>query len=108
VCVIGDRRAYLTALVTLDQDNVKAWATEQGITFASFAELQVHPKVKALIDAEVARFNLEFATFEQVKKAAIVDEFTIANDLLTPTLKPKRAPIQERHKAAIEAMYVGG
>jgi long-chain acyl-CoA synthetase len=107
VCVIGDRRAYLTALVTLDQDNVKAWAAEQGITFASFAELQVHPKVKALIDAEVARFNLEFATFEQVKKAAIVDEFTIANDLLTPTLKPKRAPIQERHKAAIEAMYVG-
>ena len=107
VCVIGDRRAYLTALVTLDQDNVKAWATEQGITFATFAELQGHPKVKALIDAEVTRFNLEFASFEQVKKVAIVDEFTIANDLLTPTLKPKRAPIQERHKAAIEAMYAG-
>jgi long-chain acyl-CoA synthetase len=107
VCVIGDRRAYLTALVTLDQDNVKAYAAANGIAFSSFAELQRNPRIKALVDAEVAAFNKEFASFEQVKKLAIVDEFTIANDLLTPTLKPKRIPIQERWVAEIEAMYVG-
>ncbi len=105
VCVIGDRRAYLTALVTLDQENVKAYATANGIPFLSFAELQKHQRIKALIDAEVAVFNKEFASFEQVKKVTIVDEFTIANDLLTPTLKPKRAPIQARWAAEIEAMY---
>jgi long-chain acyl-CoA synthetase len=82
VCVIGDRRPYLTALVTLDRENVEA-----------------------LIDAEVARANREFASFEQVKKVAIVHEFTIAEDLVTPTLKLKRAPIQERWASAIDAMY---
>ena len=107
VCVIGDRRPYLTALVTPDQENVKAYAAANGIAFSSFAELQRDPRIKALIDAEVAAFNKEFASFEQVKKVAIVDEFTIANDLLTPTLKPKRAPIQARWAAEIEAMYAG-
>ena len=105
VCVVGDRRPHLAALVTLDADNVKAWAAENGIAVTSLEELQRHPRVKALIDAEVASFAGEFATFEQVKRVAIVDEFTIANDLLTPTLKIKRGPIQERHAAAIEAMY---
>ncbi len=107
VCVIGDRRAYLTALVTLDQDNVKAYAAASGIAFSSFADLQKDQRIKALIDAEIASFNREFASFEQVKKVAIVDEFTIANDLITPTLKPKRAPIQARWAAEIEAMYAG-
>jgi long-chain acyl-CoA synthetase len=105
VCVIGDRRPYLTALVTLDQETVRAYAAANGITFSSFAELRRDSRIKALIDAEVAAFNKEFALFEQVKKVAIIDEFTIANDLLTPTMKPKRAPIQAHYAAAIEAMY---
>jgi long-chain acyl-CoA synthetase len=107
VCVIGDRRPYLTALVTLDADNVKAYAAEHGITVSALADLQADARIQALIDAEVSERAAQFASFEQVKKVAIVDEFTIANDLLTPTLKIKRGPIQERHAAAIEAMYKG-
>jgi len=107
VSVIGDRRPYLTALVTLDAENVKAYAAEHGIAFSSLADLQQSPGIKALIDSEVAAFNAEFATFEQVKKVAIVDEFTIADDLLTPTLKLKRLPIHDRYKSVIEAMYAG-
>jgi len=107
VSVIGDRRPYLTALVTLDAENVKAYAAEHGIAFSSLADLQQSPGIKALIDGEVASFNAEFATFEQVKKVAIVDEFTIADDLLTPTLKLKRLPIHDRYKSVIEAMYAG-
>jgi len=107
VCVIGDRRPYLVALVTLDVENVSAWAREQGIAFESFDQLREHPRVKALIEAEVAERNARFATFEQVKKVAIVEEFTIANELVTPTLKLKRGPIAERHAALIEAMYAG-
>jgi len=106
-CVIGDRRPYLTALVTLNGENVKAWAEEEGLAVASVEELQRHPRVKELIDGQVAAFNGEFASFEQVKKVAIVDEFTIANDLLTPTMKLKRLPIQQQHAAAIGAMYAG-
>jgi long-chain acyl-CoA synthetase len=107
VCVIGDRRPYLVALVTLDTENVTAWAKEQGISFESFAELQQHPRVQALIEAEVAERNAKFASFETVKKVGIVDEFTIANELVTPTLKLKRGPIAERYAQVIEALYAG-
>lgn len=105
VCVVGDRRPYLTALVTLDAENVKAYAAANGIAFASLDDLQRDTRIKALIDSEMSKHDSEFASFERVKKVAIVDEFTIANDLLTPTLKLKRGPIQTRHAAAIEAMY---
>ncbi|MBI4917449.1 MAG: long-chain fatty acid--CoA ligase [Acidobacteria bacterium] len=107
ICVIGDRRPHLTALVTLDMDNAKAWATANGIAFSTPADLQKEPRVKQLIDSEIAAHESEFATFEQVKKVAIVDEFTIANGLLTPTLKLKRSVIHERHAKAIDAMYAG-
>jgi len=107
ICVIGDRRPHLTALVTLDLENVKAWAAANGIAAATPADLQKDPRVRQLIDAEIAAHESEFATFEQVKKVAIVDEFTIANDLLTPTLKLKRSVIHERHAKAIDAMYAG-
>jgi long-chain acyl-CoA synthetase len=105
VCVIGDRRPFLTALVTLDVETVRAAAAEWGLKDAPLADLQQDRRVKALIDEQVAAFNEQFASFEQVKKVAIVDEFTIANDLLTPTLKLKRGPIQERHAVAIDEMY---
>lgn len=107
VCVIGDRRPYLVALVTLDAENIKAWAKEQGIAFESLADLQKHPRVQALIDSEVAERNVKFASFETVKRVAIVDEFTIANELVTPTLKIKRGPIAERHAKVIEGLYAG-
>ncbi len=107
VCVIGDRRPYLVALVTLDAENVAAWAREQGIEFQTLGDLQRHPRVQALIEAEVAERNVKFASFETVKKVAIVDEFTIANELVTPTLKLKRGPIAERHAQLIESLYAG-
>jgi len=107
ICVIGDRRPHLTALVTLDVENVTAYAKANGIAFSTPADLQKDPQIKQLIDAEIAAHESEFATFEQVKKVAIVDEFTIANDLLTPTLKLKRSVIHERHAKAIDAMYAG-
>ncbi len=51
--------------------------------------------------------NQEFASFETVKKFRIVDEFTIENGLLTPTLKVKRNIAMERFKDVIAEMYAG-
>ncbi len=107
VCVIGDRRPYLVALLTLDTDNVAEWARSQGIAFANVEELSRHPRVVALIEAEVADRNREFASFETVKKVAIVPEFTVANGLVTPTLKLKRGPIAERYATLIDELYAG-
>ena len=104
-CVIGDRRKYLTALVSLDLERAAAWARQQGIAFSDPAALRSDPAVVALINAEVEERNRQFASFETIKKVALVEEFTIDNGLLTPTLKVRRAAAAERYRDVVEAMY---
>ena len=105
VCVVGDRRKYLAALVTLDQANVEEWARAQGIAAADFSELQRDPRVQALVEAEVEERNAQLASYETIKKVAVVDEFTIDNGLLTPTMKVKRNLVTVRHADRVEEMY---
>jgi len=105
ICVIGDRRKYLTALVTLDPDNAKAYAAENGIKFNKFEELLENPKIIKLINDEVAEKNKNFAKFEQIKKVTLVPEFTIDNKMMTPTFKVKKNIAFDQYKDKIEAMY---
>jgi long-chain acyl-CoA synthetase len=105
VCVIGDRRKYLTALVTVDPDNIQDYAREQGIEGATLADLVQNERIFKLIEAEVAEKNKDLASFETIKKIRIVDEFTIENGMLTPTLKVKRNVALDRHAPIIEEMY---
>jgi long-chain acyl-CoA synthetase len=105
VCVVGDRRKHLSALITLDQENIVAFAQETGISYSSFEELMNRDEVITLINAEVQERNRDLATFETIKKVAVVPEFTIENGLLTPTMKVKRNVVIERHADLIEKLY---
>lgn len=105
VMVIGDRRKYLTALVTLDQDNIKAYCDAEGITFGDFNELLKNEKIIKLIENEVAEKNKNFAKFESIKKITIVPEFTVENSLMTPTFKVKKNVVMETYKKEIDKMY---
>jgi long-chain acyl-CoA synthetase len=104
-CVVGDRRKYLTALVSLDLEQVAAYARQQGIPFNNPVALRAEPRIIALINAEVEQRNRQFASFETIKKITLVEEFTIDNGLLTPTLKVRRSEAAERYRDVIEAMY---
>jgi len=102
VCVIGDRQKYLTALITIDADNVKAFAEEKGI----FSEnLLKTDDVIDLVKGVVEERNRELASFETIKDFRLLDEFSIENGLLTPTLKVKRNVAMERFADVIEEMY---
>jgi long-chain acyl-CoA synthetase len=105
VCIIGDKRKYLSALVTLDPDNVPEWAQAQGIPFNTLEELMTNNKVQQMIEEEVAEKNKEFASFETIKKITIVPEFTIENGLLTPTMKLKKSVAIAQYEEAVNAMY---
>jgi long-chain acyl-CoA synthetase len=105
VCVIGDRKNFLSALVTIDPDNVKDYAGSNGIPFKSIDDLINNEKIKKLIEDEIAEKNREFASFESIKKITIVPEFTIDNGLLTPTMKLKKNVAMDIFKNEIEAMY---
>lgn len=105
VFVIGDRRKFLSALITLDEENITAWAGERGIAFRSVDELTANDQVQKLIEDEVAAKNGDFASFESVKKVTVVPEFTIANGLITPTLKVKKNVVATQYEDVINNMY---
>jgi long-chain acyl-CoA synthetase len=105
VCVIGDRQKYLTALITVDADNLKAFAEEKGISTTSFDDLLRNQDVNDLIRSVVEEKNVELASFETIKDFRLLDEFSIENGLLTPTLKVKRNVAMERFADTIDEMY---
>ena len=105
VCVIGDQRKFLSALISLDMENIREYAKENNIQYSSDEELMKHPAINALIESEIQQKNKEFASFETIKKFTIVPEFTIENGLLTPTLKVKRNVVMKQYADIIDKMY---
>ncbi len=108
ICVIGDKRKFLSALVTIDSDTVKEYADENNISYSSIDDLMNHEKIIQLINSEVEEKNKNFASFETIKKVTIVPEFTIENGLLTPTLKVKKNVALDKYQDQIEDMYPKG
>ena len=106
VCVIGDARAYNTALVVLDADYAPAWAESRGLGRRGLEELSRDAAVRAEVQAGVDRANERLSRVEQVKRFTILpSDWLPGGDELTPTMKLKRKPIAEKYKALIEKMY---
>jgi long-chain acyl-CoA synthetase len=101
--VIGDRRKFLSALVTLDPEAVEPWAKEHG---ADPNNLHQDPKLLAEIQKCVDEVNSHLARVEQLKKFTVLERnLTIEDGELTPTLKVKRNAVAESFKDRIEQMY---
>jgi long-chain acyl-CoA synthetase len=84
--VIGDKRAYLTVIVMIDQENVEKYAQDNDVPFSNYASLTRAPEVQALIQAELDRVNKKFARVEQVKKFWLLDtQLSAEDEELTPT-----------------------
>jgi long-chain acyl-CoA synthetase len=103
--VVGDRRPYVTALVTLEHDEIGKWARERGLT-AEVAALASDTQVEELVQGVVDEANRHRSRFEQVKRFAILPrDFSQEEGEVTPTLKLKRRACEEHFAAEIEALY---
>jgi long-chain acyl-CoA synthetase len=103
--VVGDRRPYLVALVTLDPEEAVAYAKEHGLPDDP-AQLASNGDLRAEIEAHLARVNDKFARVEQIKKIAILPyDLSQESGELTPTLKVKRAVVAGKHEREIEQLY---
>ncbi|MFW6067839.1 MAG: AMP-dependent synthetase/ligase [Myxococcota bacterium] len=101
--VIGDRRRFLSVLVTLDPEAADAWAKKHGV---SPDDLPRDPKLQAEIQRAIDEVNAHLARVEQVKKFTILERnLTIEDGELTPTLKVKRNVVSQHFEPEIEAMY---
>lgn len=103
--VIGDRRRFLAALLTLQGPAAAAWMTEHG----HIGEPHSHPELLAELERWVEVVNRDFARVEHVRKFKVLPRSLTQEDgELTPTLKLKRRVIDRNWSDQIESMYVGG
>ena len=70
--MIGDRRAYLTALIMIDHENVETFAQDAAIPFSNYTSLCRRPEILDLIQREVDKVNAAFARVEQVRKFRLI------------------------------------
>jgi long-chain acyl-CoA synthetase len=103
--VIGDRRPYLVALVTLDPEEAAAFAKEHGLP-ADPEALASNDQIRAALEAHLEKVNSKFARVEQVKKIEILPhDLSQEGGELTPTMKVKRNVVTDKYAGEIDALY---
>ncbi len=104
----GDNRKYITAIIVPEKCAIENYAMENDMISAGYEELLGSSEIRKLISGEIERATADRARYEKVKSFSIVPEsFTVANKLLTPTLKLRRKRVTEKYSDVIEAMYDG-
>jgi long-chain acyl-CoA synthetase len=106
--VVGDRRPYVAALITLDSVEIAGWAKKHGLE-GDLTTLSKHPDVLELVQDIVDGVNRPHSRFEQIKRFTLLPrDFSIEEGEVTPTLKLRRKICQEHFAAEVAALYDGG
>ncbi|HVX38717.1 MAG TPA: AMP-binding protein [Gemmatimonadaceae bacterium] len=104
--VVGDRRRYLSVLLTLDPEKIPAVASRAGSPARDPVEAARCERFAAYLQREIDAVNVRLARVQTVKRFAILpDELTIDGGELTPTMKLKRRVIAEKYADVIEDLY---
>jgi long-chain acyl-CoA synthetase len=105
VMIHGQNKPYNVALVVPEKEVITKFASEEGIA-GSYEELLENERVRKKIEEELTRLGAEFRAFDKVKKFALVNEdFTVENEMLTPSLKLKRRNVLQKWGEKIEKLY---
>ncbi|MEP6463353.1 MAG: AMP-dependent synthetase/ligase [Frankiaceae bacterium] len=104
--IVGDRKPYIAALITLDAEALEGWKERNGKTAATVAEIKADPDLIAAIDAAVAGANKTVSRAEGIRRYRILDvDFTEAGGQMTATLKLKRNVVIKDFAEEIDALY---
>jgi long-chain acyl-CoA synthetase len=101
--VVGDQRPYLVALITLDPEELPAFAEEHGL---KPEDVPKSDEMKAEVQSAVDEVNAEVGRVEQIKRFEILPEdLSQETGELTPTLKVKRNVVHEKYADVIDSIY---
>ncbi|HRG88350.1 MAG TPA: long-chain fatty acid--CoA ligase [Chitinophagales bacterium] len=102
----GDDKKFISALIVPSFLNLHDWAKENGVQVSSNEHIVTNEKIKALINAEIDKYNRDFGKWEQIKKFHLLSaEWTVEAGELTPTMKLKRKVIYERYANHVDNLY---
>jgi long-chain acyl-CoA synthetase len=106
VVMLGDRRPFCVALITINEDTTGKWAREQGIDYKDYADLSSRPEVKQLIRGALDAVNAQLASYESIKDFHLLDhDLSQATGELTPKMSIKRKVVEARHRDILEGFY---
>ena len=106
IMVVGENQKFAAAIISPNVQYLKSWAKIHKIEFKDTEDLVKNSEVIARLRKEVNKYNVELGDYEKIKKFELVsDEWTVANGLLTPTLKIKREKVAARYKEEIESLF---
>lgn len=104
--VLGDNRPYLTLLVSPSMPHLEELANQLQVKWNDRSELVSNPQILEELRTRVKNMTSRLAHHEQIRDLRMaIDEFTMDNGLLTPTLKVKRREVEKRFASAIDDMY---
>lgn len=106
VCLVGNYRKFISALIIPNFEALRLWTGYQELKAKTDAELVALPEVIELFQNTIDQLQSNLARFEKVKKFILLPSaLTIDNGELTPSLKIKRAVVEEKYRQEIEALY---
>ena len=104
--LIGDRRSFIVALISPNEEEVPKWAAARNLGSLSLDELTRHPDLRAEYAAVINQTNAGLARYEQIKKFEVLPlMLSIEGGHLTPTLKVKRRVVEKDYSELIESLY---
>ncbi|MBM3297934.1 MAG: AMP-binding protein, partial [Candidatus Aminicenantes bacterium] len=104
--VIGSSRRFVSALIVPEFEKLEALARERGWDFRDRSDLSRRPEVASFLLDEANRMTPGLASYERVKKIAVLDrDFDIGEGEVTPTLKIRRNFVERKYAGVIEALY---
>ena len=102
----GEGRRFCTALISLSEEELLAWARTEGIRDASYADLVRDARVVELIRRHVEHVNANLARYEAIRRWAILPaELKVETGELTPSLKVRRRVVEQRYRDVLESLY---
>jgi long-chain acyl-CoA synthetase len=108
VIVHGDRRNFVTALVSLDEEATMAWAKDHAMSGKPYAEIVQTDQAKQLLAPYFDAVNKSLAHYETIKQFAILPrDLSIDEGELTPSLKVKRKVVEKKYAGLLDKMYEG-
>jgi long-chain acyl-CoA synthetase len=108
VIIHGDKRNFVTALITLDEEAITKWAKEHGMSGKPYSDLVKTDDAKQLVSPYFDEVNKTLAKYETVKQFAILPkDLSVDEGELTPSLKVKRKVVEKKYSALLDKMYEG-